>query len=84
MIFKFWKKQKEEVTLNKQEEQEKPHSEILDFFKDLIIIVIIVVVVRSYIAMPFQISGQSMYSSYYDREFIIVDRISYVLGEPKR
>lgn len=27
--------------------------------------------------MPFQINGQSMYASYYDKEFIIVDRLSY-------
>lgn len=27
--------------------------------------------------MPFQINGQSMYESYYDKEFIIVDRLSY-------
>lgn len=27
--------------------------------------------------MPFQISGESMYDSYYDGEFIIVDRFSY-------
>ena len=52
-------------------------KEIIDFFKDLIIIVIIVVIIRYFFAMPFQINGQSMYSSYYDREFIIVDRLSY-------
>lgn len=27
--------------------------------------------------MPFQINGQSMYESYYDKEFIIVDRFSH-------
>jgi len=27
--------------------------------------------------MPFQINGQSMYDSYYDKEFILVDRLSY-------
>lgn len=59
-------------------------SEILDFLKDLAIIIIIVVIIRTFIAMPFQISWQSMYSSYYDREFIIVDRISYILWEPER
>lgn len=59
-------------------------SEILDFLKDLVIIVIIVVLIRSFIAMPFQISGLSMYSSYYDKEFIIVDRLSYLLWEPER
>lgn len=58
--------------------------EVLDFFKDLAIIIIVVVVIRTFIAMPFQINGQSMYSSYYDREFIIVDRLSYSFTKPKR
>ncbi|MDR3150583.1 MAG: S26 family signal peptidase [Candidatus Peribacteria bacterium] len=49
------------------------------FLKDLIIIIIVVIIIKMFIAMPFKISGQSMYSSYYDKEFIIVDRISYIL-----
>ncbi len=53
-------------------------SEIVDFLKDLVWIVIIVLVVRSFIAEPFQISGQSMADSYYDKEFIIIDRFSYL------
>ncbi len=59
-------------------------KEVLDFFRDLVVIVIVVLVIRTFIAMPFQISGQSMYSSYYDKEFIIVDRFSYRIWEPKR
>lgn len=51
-------------------------NEIIDFFKDLIIIVIFVLIIRYFLAMPFQINGQSMYSSYFDKEFIIVDRLS--------
>jgi signal peptidase I len=34
--------------------------------------------------MPFQINGQSMYSSYYDKEFIIVDRLSSHLWDINR
>jgi signal peptidase I len=30
------------------------------------------------LAEPFQISGQSMADSYYNKEFIIVDRFSYL------
>lgn len=52
-------------------------GEALDFLKDIIIIVVIVLVVRTYFIMPFQINGQSMADSYYNREFIIVDRLSY-------
>lgn len=60
-------------------------NEIFDFLKDLIIIIIIVLIVRTFLILPFQISGQSMYDSYYDREFIIVDRLSYLTySQPKR
>lgn len=52
-------------------------GEALDFLKDIVIIIVIVLVVRTYFIMPFKINGQSMASSYYDKEFIIVDRFSY-------
>lgn len=73
---------------NKEKQMQKPltfREELFDFLKDLIIIIWIVLVVRSFVILPFQISGQSMYDSYYDKEFIIVDRFSYnFLHEPKR
>ena len=53
-------------------------KEIFDFIKDLIIIGIIVLLIRTFLVEPFQISWQSMYNSYYDKEFIIVDRFSYL------
>lgn len=66
-------------------------NEIIDFIKDLAIVIVIVLFIRTYFILPFQISGQSMYSSYYDREFIIVDRFSYLdipfiwwITDPKR
>ncbi len=52
-------------------------GEAFDFLKDIIIIVVIVVVIRTFFVMPFQINGQSMADTYYNREFIIVDRLSY-------
>ena len=58
--------------------------DVIDFLKDLVIIIVIVVVIRSFVAMPFQINWQSMYESYYDKEFIIVDRLSYIIWSPKR
>ena len=59
-------------------------SEIFLFLKDLVIILIIVLIIRLFIAMPFQINGSSMADSYYNKEFIIVDRISYLFWSPKR
>lgn len=50
---------------------------IVDFFVDLVIIFILVFVVRTYFAVPLQISWQSMYESYYNKELIIIDKFSY-------
>ncbi len=52
-------------------------GEALDFLKDICIILLIVFVLRTFLVMPFKINGQSMYETYYDREFILVDRFSY-------
>jgi signal peptidase I len=53
-------------------------KELLSFLKDLVVIVIIVFIIRTFFILPFQISGQSMYDSYYDKEFIIVNRFEYL------
>ncbi len=62
---------------NKKEEKNFI-KEAIDFIKDLVIIILVVLFIRTFLIMPFQISGQSMYDSYYDKEFIIVDRFSYL------
>ena len=51
-------------------------KEIIDFFKDLVIIVVVVKLVTIFLVSIFIINGQSMYASYYDKEFIMVDRFS--------
>lgn len=66
------------------EEVKSFSAEVIDFLKDLVVIIAIVLVIRTFIAMPFQINGQSMYDAYYNREFIIVDRLSYIIGDIKR
>jgi len=53
-------------------------GEVFDFLKDLVIIAVIVLLIRTFLAEPFQISGESMADSYYNGEFIIVDRLSYL------
>lgn len=74
-----------EDSKNIQEPTKTLRQEIFDFLRDLIIIVVVVLFVRTFLILPFQISWQSMYDSYYDREFIIVDRFSYLtFKNPKR
>lgn len=66
-------------------------KEMFSFLKDLVIIIIIVFIIRTFVVLPFQISWQSMYDSYYDKEFIIVNRFEYLnfpyfwaIREPQR
>lgn len=53
-------------------------KEVIWLWKDLIIIILIVMFIRTFIMLPFQIKGPSMLDSYYDKEFIIVDRFTYL------
>jgi len=64
--------------MNKEniEEENNITKEVIDFFKDLIIIVVVVKIITIFFVSIFIINGQSMYSSYYDKEFILVDRFS--------
>lgn len=59
-------------------------NEFINFVKDIIIIVIVVFIIKTFVIIPFMINGQSMADSYYNKEFIIVDRLSYLFGNPKR
>jgi len=52
--------------------------EFTSFFRDIIIILIIVIFIRSFIITPFRINGSSMESNYHDREYILVDKFSYL------
>lgn len=80
------KNNEDEIIQTEEVEENTFFKEVINFFKDLLIIIVIVLVIRSFIILPFQISGQSMYNSYYDKEFIIVDRFSYIskISKPKR
>ncbi len=55
-----------------------------DLLKFLIIALIIVIPIRLFIAQPFVVSGESMVPTFHDGEYLIVDELSYLLGNPKR
>lgn len=57
-------------------EEKNVMKEIVDFLKDLAIIVVVVKIITLFFVSVFIINGQSMYASYYDKEFILVDRFS--------
>jgi len=59
-------------------------DEVKDFLKDVAIIVIVVVIIRTFLFVPFQINGASMSESYYNKQFIIVDKLSYLVSDVDR
>lgn len=60
------------------EEVNTTFSEFIKFLRDFVIILLIVFFIRTFIITPFQINGASMEASYHDKEFILVDKFSYL------
>ncbi len=67
---------KDQKEIEEHDEERSFSAEIIDFFKDLVIIVVVVKFITVFLVSIFIINGQSMYASYYDKEFILVDRFS--------
>lgn len=59
-------------------------KDILDLIKYIVIAILIVIPVRMFIAQPFIVSGESMFSTFLDGDYLIIDEISYHLREPHR
>ncbi len=55
-----------------------------DIVKVLLISLAIVLPIRAYIAQPFVVRGASMEPTYDDRDYLIVDQISYRASAPRR
>ncbi len=59
-------------------------SEVLDFLKSLAILLVIYLVIKTYIAQPFIVRGQSMEENFQDGDYLVVDELSYRFREPNR
>lgn len=59
-------------------------SNAWDLIKFAAIALAIVVPIRLYIAQPFIVSGMSMFPTFNDGQYLIVDEISYLTGAPHR
>lgn len=49
-----------------------------------LIALIIVIPIRVFIAEPFIVSGSSMVPTFENGDYLIIDKVSYMLGSPKR
>ena len=74
----------EKVDLEKIDEREPEGQSFWELARFAIIAIAIVIPIRIFIAQPFIVSGSSMVPTFEDKDYLIVDEISYRLGEPKR
>lgn len=78
------KQNSEQVDTKNTNNLESLKQNAVEFFKFGIIALIIVMPIRLFIAQPFIVSGDSMYPTFHDGEYLIVDEISYNLGNIDR
>ncbi len=78
IIFPFWRKML--VTVKILEKDEKPSSLLVW----IIGIIIIVKVTQIFIIQPFIVEGGSMLPTFHNKEFLLVDKFSYLTGKPER
>src|SRR3989339_5676 len=57
---------------------------VWEVIKTVLISLAIILPIRYYLVQPFFVKGPSMESNFHDKDYLIVDEISYSLGEPKR
>jgi signal peptidase I len=57
---------------------------VWDLIKFALIALAIVIPIRLYIAQPFVVSGDSMFPTFHDGQYLIIDEISYILNGPSR
>jgi len=55
-----------------------------EILKIVLLALVIVIPVRLFLFQPFLVKGQSMEPNFHDNDYLIIDEISYRLGEPKR
>jgi signal peptidase I len=68
------------IALKLLEEDEKPSS----LLAWIIGIIIIVKLVQGFLIQPFIVDGGSMLPTYHSEEFLLVDKLSYMIHTPKR
>lgn len=57
---------------------------IWELVKFFVLTLIIVVPIRTFIAQPFIVSGESMFPTFHNNDYLIIDELSYYLRSPKR
>lgn len=57
---------------------------VIDVLLNVLIIVAIVAAIRTFVVSPFEVEGNSMIPTLEDNEYIIINKIGYLLDKPQR
>src|ERR1035437_693330 len=71
-------------TITIPEKKESGWKSFWELARFAIIAVAIVIPIRIFIAQPFIVSGSSMFPTFENGQYLVVDEISYLLGNPQR
>lgn len=76
------------LTPEKKENENEKRSKRVAFFREIatfaILTLLIVIPIRVYVAQPYIVSGGSMDPTFTNRDYLIVDQLSYRFNTPKR
>lgn len=64
--------------------EEQRDSFFTELLKFVVVAAVIVLPVRLFVAQPFIVSGESMYPTFKNGEYLIVDELSYRFSQPQR
>jgi len=59
-------------------------QEVKEFIRFFIIALAVIIPLRLYVMQPFVVSGASMYPTFKNHDYLIVDKISYIVSTPHR
>lgn len=57
---------------------------VADILYNAIIIVVLVILIRSFLISPFRVVGSSMSDTLLNKDFILIDKLSYIIGDVDR
>lgn len=57
---------------------------VLDLLKTGLVVFVIAFILRYFIVQPYIVDGQSMTPNYQNNEYLLAEKVSYMLGQPKR
>lgn len=66
------------------ESEQSPLGVFLEVIQVLAISLALIIPIRFFLIQPFYVQGASMEPNFFDHEYLIVDELSYRMGEPKR